>query len=136
MLKNDRVIQMTKMAMFEKRNRSDLRIATEYRRRDYISMSRIVSFIIGSIAFALFYVGLVAFVLYNMTTGIHTRFLVLVLMIGIVLYVLFMYFYMRRVIVYANREYRRSKGVYAKWRQMLLELMKIYEDEEKEQEEN
>jgi uncharacterized protein YqhQ len=92
MLKNDRVKHMTKMAMYEKQNKNDLRIVTEYRRKDYISMSRILAFIFGSIAFAVFYFGVVVLFLYNRFSNIHTRLIVLILLLGILLYVFFLMF--------------------------------------------
>jgi uncharacterized protein YqhQ len=134
MLKNDRVKHMTKMAMYEKQNKNDLRIVTEYRRKDYISMSRILAFIFGSIAFAVFYFGVVVLFLYNRFSNIHTRLIVLILLLGILLYVFFLYVHMRRVSKFADRKYRHSKNVYQKWRVMLRELEDMYDDEEREQE--
>lgn len=134
MLKNDRVKHMTKMAMYEKQNKNDLRIVTEYRRKDYISMSRILAFIFGSIAFAVFYFGVVVLFLYNRFSNIHTRLIVLILLLGILLYVFFLYVHMRRVSKFADRKYRNSKNVYQKWRVMLRELEDMYDDEEREQE--
>lgn len=125
---------MTKMAMYEKQNKNDLRIVTEYRRKDYISMSRILAFVFGSIAFAVFYFGIVILFLYNKFSNIHTRLIALILLLGILLYVFFLYIHMRRVSAYADKKYRKSKNVYQKWRVMLRELEKMYEDEEREQE--
>lgn len=134
MLKNDRVKHMTKMAMYEKQNKNDLRIVTEYRRKDYISMSRILAFIFGSIAFAVFYFGVVVLFLYNRFSNIHTRLIALILLLGILLYVFFLYVHMRRVSKFADRKYSHSKNVYQKWRVMLRELEDMYDNEEREQE--
>ena len=132
MLKNDRVMHMAKMAMYEKRNKNDLRIVTEYRRKDYISMSRIMAFVVGTIAYIFFFACIAATILYAYFSNVHTRSLVFLLLIGVVIYVVFMYFHMRNATNVAVENYKRSKGKYAKWKSMLMELNDMYDREDRQ----
>ncbi len=132
MLKNDRVMHMAKMAMYEKRNKNDLRIVTEYRRKDYISMSRIMAFVVGTIAYIIFFACIAATILYAYFSNVHTRSLVFLLLIGVVIYVVFMYFHMRNATNVAVENYKRSKGKYAKWKSMLMELNDMYDREDRQ----
>ena len=132
MLKNDRVIQMAKIAMYEKRNKNDLRIVTEYRKKDYISMSRIMAFVVGTIAYIVFFACIAASILYAYFSKVHMRTLAFLILIGVVLYVVFMYVHMQRATKKAEEDYKRSKGVYSKWKGMLLELKDMYDKEDKQ----
>ena len=125
-------MHMAKMAMYEKRNKNDLRIVTEYRRKDYISMSRIMAFVVGTIAYIIFFACIAATILYAYFSNVHTRSLVFLLLIGVVIYVVFMYFHMRNATNVAVENYKRSKGKYAKWKSMLMELNDMYDREDRQ----
>ena len=91
-----------------------------------------MAFVVGTIAYIIFFACIAATILYAYFSNVHTRSLVFLLLIGVVIYVVFMYFHMRNATNVAVENYKRSKGKYAKWKSMLMELNDMYDREDRQ----
>lgn len=130
MLNEERVVLMTEIAMFEEKANHKLQPATKYLKQDYISLSSFGGVIFGSVFFACIYMAAIVSVLIMVDVDL-TKFLIVVLIIlGVILYALFMYFFMRGIKKAAAKRYDKSKELVKIQRKAYAKLLKLYEKEE------
>ncbi len=131
MIKYDRVEQMIKMTMFDKKHSQELKIAMEYRKQDYISTMKIMAFSVGTMIFFIIYLSFIAAIVYVTKINIHASTIFIFIFLGILIYSLFMFFHLKMTEKNADIVYKKSNEVYNKWKEMMSELDKIYDEEEK-----
>lgn len=131
MIKYDRVEQMIKMTMFDKKHSQELKIAMEYRKQDYISTMKIIAFSVGTLIFLIIYLSFIAAIIYVTKINIHASTIFVFIFLGILIYSLFMFFHLKMTEKNADIVYKKSNEVYNKWKEMMSELDKIYDEEEK-----
>lgn len=131
MIKYDRVEQMIKMTMFDKKHSQELKIAMEYRKQDYISTMKIIDFSVGTLIFLIIYLSFIAAIIYLTKINIHASTIFIFIFLGILIYSLFMFFHLKMTEKNADIVYKKSNEVYNKWKEMMSELDKIYDEEEK-----
>lgn len=131
MIKYDRVEQMIKMTMYDKKHSQELKIAMEYRKQDYISTMKIMAFSVGTMIFFIIYLSFIAAIVYVTKINIHASTIFIFIFLGILIYSLFMFFHLKMTEKNADIVYKKSNEVYNKWKEMMSELDKIYDEEEK-----
>jgi high-affinity Fe2+/Pb2+ permease len=130
MLNEQRVRQMTKLAMFEKENGRKMQPALQYNRKDYVSMRLSSGFISATILYALVYGTGLILLFATVLTNLHTFLLILLLLVGVLLYIIFLYYYLHGVKRRARRDYQVAAKDLKKLQRDLQTLESIYELEE------
>ena len=130
MLNEERVRHMTKMALFEKELGRKMQPALQYSKKDYISMRLSRGFIGATILYALFFVAVLALLFTSVLTNLHTFLLILILLVGIMLYLIFLYYYLHGVRRKAKADYRVASREVKKLQKDLQALEGLYQAEE------
>lgn len=131
MIKYNKVEQMIKMSMFDKKYGQELKIAMEYRKTDYINTIKLISFSVGSLIFIVIYISLITAIIYVTKINIHASTIFISVFLGILIYSVFMFFHLKNAEKNADKEYEKSKEVYEKWKEMMLSLDLLYKEEDK-----
>lgn len=132
MVRPDKVKYMVRMAMFEKDHKNELEIASNYRKNDYVSMMRIVSFIVGSIVIMVIY-ALAAVLYFYKMNSVHTRTIFIFFFSAIIFYIFFMFFHLRRASINAEKRYDRSMKLNKEWKKLTQDFEKMLDEEDKEE---
>jgi predicted membrane channel-forming protein YqfA (hemolysin III family) len=132
MVRPDKVKYMVRMAMFEKDHKNELEIASNYRKNDYVSMMRIVSFIVGSIVIMVIYTLAAVLYFYKMNS-FHTRTIFIFFFSAIIFYIFFMFFHLRRASINAEKRYDRSMKLNKEWKKLTQDFEKMLDEEDKEE---
>ena len=130
MLSEKRVIHMSRMEMWRKKEggQADTWLNTD--RRDYISFHRVIGFIVGT-AFYGVVVGAAGAVLVSEYFTNLSRVLMIGLLLGAVIgYLIFMFFYQRWYYRFCTERYVKQKKMALDWRRDWDILSRIYEEEE------
>jgi ABC-type bacteriocin/lantibiotic exporter with double-glycine peptidase domain len=130
MLSEERVKLMTRMAMFEKKEGRKLQPAKKYKKRDYISLCTIRGFLLGTLVYGLVYLGILAVLFTTVMLNLSIMNILVCLVLGILLYVLYLFFYLGLIRRRAARHYDAGKRRMKKLRQWYLQLEQIYQKEE------
>lgn len=132
MVRPDKVRYMVRMAMFEKKHKNELEIASSYRKNDYVSMMRIVSFIVGTIVIMVIDALAAALYIYKVNS-FHTRTLFIFFFSVIIFYILFMFFHLRRASINAEKRYDRSMRLNKEWKKMTQDFERMLDEDDKEE---
>ncbi|MBQ1902411.1 MAG: hypothetical protein II169_07685 [Lachnospiraceae bacterium] len=130
MLNEQRVRQMTKLAMFEKENGRKIQPALQYNKKDYVSMRLSRGFISATILYVLIYSAGLILLFTTVLANLHTFILILLLLIGVMLYIIFLYYYLHGVRRRARRDFQVAAKDLKKLQRDLQTLEEIYEAEE------
>lgn len=130
MLNVDRVRYMTQLAMFEKNELREFAGTQSYTRDDYVHTKLLLGLIAGSIFYAIAYAVGIALLLAFVVKRINSTFLILAVTIGLLVYLLFIYIYLRGVGQRARRRYDKGLEVMAHFQDQLEGLEEIYRREE------
>ena len=130
MLNEQRVRQMTKLAMFEKENGRKIQPALQYNKKDYVSMRLSRGFISATILYVLIYSAGLILLFTTVLANLHTFILILLLLIGVMLYIIFLYYYLHGVRRRARRDFQVAAKDLKKLQRDLQTLAEIYEAEE------
>lgn len=120
MLNEERVKQMTRMAMYEKKERHDLRLANDYRKSDYKGMRMVGAFLLGTVLFIILYGAAAAYFIYNYVMVIHYTEVLAAVFAGLLIYILVMFFYLRYISKSSRKKYDNA-----------YKKMKYFDDEKK-----
>lgn len=120
MLNEERVKQMTRMAMYEKKERHDLRLANDYRKSDYKGMRMVGAFLLGTVLFIILYGAAAAYFIYNYVMVIHYTEVLATVFAGLLIYILVMFFYLRYISKSSRKKYDNA-----------YKKMKYFDDEKK-----
>lgn len=130
MLNEQRVRQMTKLAMFEKENGRKIQPALQYNKKDYVSVRLSRGFISATILYVLIYSAGLILLFTTVLANLHTFILILLLLIGVMLYIIFLYYYLHGVRRRARRDFQVAAKDLKKLQRDLQTLEEIYEAEE------
>ncbi len=133
MLNEERVKQMTRLAMFEKRERADLRLAEGYRGKDYRHTHMFGAFFLGTFLYLLIFAGVLAAYFYRYVDNLDISNVLLVLFAGLIIYVCMLFFYMRRVGKAASKRYRIASKKLEYYDAEEKKLLELYRKEERAQ---
>ena len=111
MIKYDRVEQMIKMTMFDKKHSQELKIAMEYRKQDYISTMKIIAFSVGTLIFLIIYLSFIAAIIYVTKINIHASTIFIFIFLGILIYSLFMFFHLKMTEKNADIVYKKMSAL-------------------------
>lgn len=119
MINEERVRHMTKIAIYEKEEGRSLAPMMHYSRKDYLALHTILSFITGTVFYLLLYAGTVMLLLMEVLPNLHTILVIIGAVIGFLVYIIYMYFYLRLM-------HRRAEQRYDRGRQKLKRLAGEY----------
>lgn len=130
MLNQERVCEMTRMAIFDQNEGRECKPMIQYFRKDYISKEMLKSFITGTLAFALVLGMFVMYDVESLMNQLNTMDIRQVAINGILCYVVFMAVYF--LITYMVYYFRYSNGrrKVKKYYAHLKKVNKLYRQEE------
>ena len=133
MLNQERVRHMTHMAMKEKEFSRDYMSVVNMSKKDYLSMCATRAFILGTLTYAFIYFLLIYALFQTLLGNIDTLVVVMLVLIGILGYLMYLYVFMTGQKRVATRRYNRGKAALNEriedWN--ILEEMYIAEEENK-----
>lgn len=130
MLNQERVCEMTRMAIFDQNEGRECKPMIQYFRKDYISKELLKSFITGTAAFALI---LGIFVLYDaesLMNQLNTMDIQKIVINGILCYVVFMAVYSLITYMVYYARYSKGRMKVKKYYAHLKKVNKLYRQEE------
>lgn len=130
MIQEERVSQMTKLAIYEEREGKKYIPMTRFFRKDYIGWELVKSFVCGTLAF-LFVCGI--YVVYQISSMINDLFHLNYLEIGksvLTIYIIFMLFYLLLTYIIYSIRYKTGRKHIKKFYNQLKKVSKLYEQEE------
>jgi len=130
MLNEDRVRHMTKMAMFEKETGRKIQPALQYSKRDYISMRLSRGIISGTLIYMLAFGAIFILLFATVFTNMHVFIALLLLLVGVLLYIIFLYYYLHSIRRHAKKEYQVAAKDVKKLQKDLQLLEEMYDAEE------
>ena len=132
MLNEERVRLMTKMAMFEKKEGQNIAPILNYTKKDYVSSRKLIAFLIGTVLYGGLFGITVAALFFTVLLNIDRITILLILLIGVIGYLLFIYLYLLLVHRRASRKYKRESHKLESYRRAWDKLEQLYEREELE----
>jgi beta-lactamase regulating signal transducer with metallopeptidase domain len=132
MLNEERVRLMTKMAMFEKREGKNIAPILNYTKKDYVSSRKLFAFLIGTVLYCGIFGVIVAALFFTVIKNIDRITLLLILLVGLIGYLLFIYLYLLIVQRRASRRYKRENRKLEIYRRAWDALESLYEREEQD----
>ena len=132
MLNEERVRLMTKMAMFEKREGKNVAPIMNYTKKDYVSFRKLIAFLIGTVLYGGIFGLIVAALFLTVIQNIDRITLLLILLVGVIGYLLFIYLYLLIVGRRASRKFKRESRKLENYRHAWDLLERMYEREEAE----
>ena len=130
MLNEERVKQMTKIALFEKEEGTSILPMIHYSKKDYLALRMIASFIAGTVFYWLLYIGLALAVLMLIMPNLNTIRTILGIVVGIVGYITYMYFYLRLMYRKAGKRYDAGRQKQEQLAKEYRILEQMYQEEE------
>lgn len=130
MLNADRVKLMTKMAIFERKERHEYLPFTDVSKKDYVGARRLVALIIFTLIYFAGAVSIVIFMLASLRLSADMDTLIRVGMITILLYVLLVFVLLRCVHVMYSKRYKAGMKKIDQYRKWYDELEALYKREE------
>ncbi len=130
MLNVDRVRYMTQLAMFEKNELREYAGTQSYTRGDYVHTKLLLGLLAGSLFYVIGYAACIALLLAFVIGRINSTILILMVTIGLLVYLVFIYIYLHRVGQRARRRYDKGLEVMAHFQRQLEGLEEIYRREE------
>ena len=130
MLNEERVKQMTKIAMFEQREKRDILPMMHYGKRDYLALHLILCFLAGTVFYLLLYGGIVMLLIWVVIPNLSTMTLILGAVLGILGYIVYLYIYLRLMYQKAQKRYREGRQKIKKLAAEYRVLEEMYQQEE------
>ena len=130
MLNEERVKQMTKIAMFEQREKRDILPMMHYGKRDYLALHLILCFLAGTVFYLLLYGGIVMLLIWFVIPNLSTMTLILGAVLGILGYIVYLYIYLRLMYQKAQKRYREGRQKIKKLAAEYRVLEEMYQQEE------
>ncbi|MCR5640961.1 MAG: hypothetical protein K6G04_06355 [Lachnospiraceae bacterium] len=130
MLNEERVRLMTKMAMFEKREGKEIAPILNYTKKDYVSSRKLIAFLIGTVLYGGLYGVSIAALCFTVIVNIDRITLLLMLLVGVIGYLLFIYLYLLIVQRRATRKFKRETRKIENYRRAWDMLEALYRQEE------
>jgi hypothetical protein len=130
MLNQERVCEMTKLAIFDQKKGREYKPMTEYFRRDYIARELLKSFITGTMAFAILVGAVILYDMEGLLEQINSIDIRQIVTRGILCYAACMavYFLVTYIVYYMR--YTKGRHEVKKYYLHLKKVNKIYREEE------
>lgn len=130
MLSEKRVAHMTKMAMLEDQYGRKLSPTLRYRKRDYLDMCTLGGVFLGTLIYIALYAGGILLVISTVVVNLHLVSTILFILLGLVLYILYMYYYLCMVRRHAAKRYKESEMLARRLRKDYHVLHEMYQEED------
>ena len=129
MINEERVKHMTSMAIFEKELGPEYQPMLRYSKKEYIALHGWGGFLAGTIFFAVIYVGVVLYIAGNVLENITTMYILLMILIGLLVYALYIIVHVHNTRRRAAKQYRMGKRLIKELASKYSKLNLMYEDE-------
>ena len=129
MINEERVKHMTSMAIFEKELGPEYQPMLRYSKKEYIALHGWGGFLTGTIFFAVIYVGVVLYIAGNVLENITTMYILLMILIGLLVYALYIIVHVHNTRRRAAKQYRMGKRLIKELASKYSKLNLMYEDE-------
>lgn len=133
MLSEERVKLMTQMAMFEKREGKKIQPAQKYRKKDYVSIHTIGGVMTGTLCYGFVFMAVMIGLFHTVFVNISMMNLLVCFFLGVLFYILFLFFHLKRVRRRARRNYDEGRKLLKQQKRDYLQLEEIYRKEEAQQ---
>ncbi len=125
MLNEERIKQMTRIAIIEQNSTRKLHPYLHYRRKDYISLCMLLHFIIGTIVFLLVCVGIAAYLVYTLVINVDIELFSTAGVQVLVAYAVYMLAYMLVIFRRSSKRYDEGAAVAKRLRKRYKALESI-----------
>ncbi len=129
MINEERVKHMTSMAIFEKELGPEYQPMLRYSKKEYIALHGWGGFLAGTVFFAVIYVGIVLYIAGNVLENITTMYILLMILIGLLIYALYIIVHVHNTRRRAAKQYRMGKRLIKELAAKYSKLNLMYEDE-------
>ena len=129
MINEERVKHMTSMAIFERKHGMDYQPMLRYSKKEYIALHGWGGFLTGTIFFGVIYAGVILYLVSSVIENITTMYILLMLLIGLLVYALYIIIHVHNTRRRAARQYKRGKRLIAELAAKYSKLNLMYEDE-------
>ena len=129
MINEERVKHVTSMAIFEKELGPEYQPMLRYSKKEYIALHGWGGFLAGTVFFAVIYVGIVLYITGNVLENITTMYILLMILIGLLVYALYIIVHVHNTRRRAAKQYRMGKRLIKELAAKYSKLNLMYEDE-------
>ena len=130
MLSEKRVIQMTRMAMDEKKDARYYVPVANISKKDYIGAYGVVAFIIGTITYAAIFLGVMAVLFNTVIVNVDETLVLLVAVLAVIGYLFHLFFYIFFSRRRAAKRYKIGREALERRIASIKKLEEIYVEEE------
>lgn len=130
MLNQERVRQMTKMAVFDQREGKDCKPMEEYFRKDYLSKELLKSFLTGTIAFFIIAGVWIVYSSEKLIEQLNSIDIRGVVIVSLICYILFMGIYILATYIIYNARYTAGRQEVKHFYACLKKVNTLYQKEE------
>lgn len=130
MLNQERVCEMTKMAVFDQREGRECKPMIQYFRKDYISKEILKSFVTGTAAFCIIAVMWILYGAEKLVDQLNTMDIQGLVVNGILCYAVFMAVYFLVTYIVYHARYSRGRRKVKEYYGHLKKVNKLYRQEE------
>ncbi len=123
---------MTKLAAFEEREEQALQPAIQFAKKDYVAMRALIAVIAGTAFYAAVFAGVCAWLLVAVVDNIRIEDILTALLIGVLVYAVFIFLQITGARRRARKEYDESKEKLTELRRGYRTLSAMYEEEERD----
>lgn len=120
MINEERVRHMTQMAMYEEKENHKVQMVLQYNKKDYVNMRLAWYLVIGTILYWMLFLFVVISILSFTGANLHILLLLLGLIAGGMLYVVYLYYYGKKI-------KKDAKLAYQKFQEQAKRLKRDYE---------
>ena len=129
MINEERVKHMTAMAIFEKELGPEYQPMLRYSKKEYIALHGWGGFLAGTIFFAVIYVAIALYIASNVLENLNTMYILLFILIGLLIYALYIIVHVHNTRRRAARQYKIGKRLIKELANNYSKLNMMYEDE-------
>ncbi|MCR5580672.1 MAG: hypothetical protein K6F66_03700 [Pseudobutyrivibrio sp.] len=129
MINEERVKHMTAMAIFEKELGPEYQPMLRYSKKEYIALHGWGGFLAGTIFFAVIYVAIALYIASNVLENLNTMYILLFILIGLLIYALYIIVHVHNTRRRAARQYKIGKRLIKELASKYSKLNMMYEDE-------
>ncbi len=123
---------MTKLTVFEEREEQRLQPAIQFAKKDYVAMRALVAVIAGTIFYGAVFAGICAWLLVMVVDNIRIEDILTALLVGVLVYAIFIFIQITGARRRARKEYDESKEKLTELRRGYRTLSAMYEEEERD----
>lgn len=129
MVNEERVIHMTRMAIFEKEKGPEYQPMLKYSKKDYIALNGWVGFFSGTVFFWAIYAAIITYLVSSVIENITAMYIVLIALVGLLGYAAYIILHVSSVRRKADKRYRRGRRMIKDLGNRYAKLHHMYESE-------